>query len=119
MGIIRIWLGIIRGERVSVGMLFSGSDRFWPLLGATLLASIALLVGFLLFIVPGIILAMGIGFYAYFVVDARTGALDGLKASWNATRGQKGAIFAFGLAGFCLIVAGVLALLIGVFVAYP
>src|SRR5262249_40514741 len=66
---------------------------FWPLLGASLLVGMALFVGTLFLIVPGIILYFGFTFVAPVVVLERSDAVGALGRSWKLATGRKGKIF--------------------------
>ena len=116
VGSLRIFLAAARGRQAELGALFGGADRFFPLVGVILLQSLAIVTGLLLLIVPGIILALGFGLAPYYCVDARMGPVQSLRASWDATNGQKGKIFVFFLACTVVLVAGYLACCVG---AYP
>jgi uncharacterized membrane protein len=67
------------------------------LLGATMLYVLAILGGFVLLIVPGIILGVAFSMYTYPIVEKNTGAIDALKQSWRMTKGNRWNIFLFGL----------------------
>jgi uncharacterized membrane protein len=119
VGQLRIFLTAARGGRPELGTLVSGSDRFLPLLGTTLLLSLIVLFGYVLLIIPGIILALGLGFAQFYCVDAGMGPVESLKHSWEATKGHKGKIFLFGLAAFGISLLGLLACCVGFYVATP
>ena len=80
---------------------------FWPLLGATLLSGLAAMVGVFMFIIPGVIISLGLVFVAPVVVIERTGSLDAIARSWWLTQGRRlkilGAIL---LVVFLMMVAG-------------
>jgi len=114
-GLIRIFTTVARGGQPNFGDLFSGGSRMFSILGAQFLMGIAILLGLILLVVPGIILAIGLSFSSYFVADAGMGPIDALKASWAATTGSKGKLFLFGIVGFFIVLLGMLACCIGVF----
>ena len=60
--------------------MFSGAGRFLPLLGVLFLTLLAVMLGYALLIVPGIILALGLSFAQFYVVDQKMGPIDALKA---------------------------------------
>src|ERR1700733_14041343 len=96
IGYIRIWLSAARGMNASFGDLFSGAGRLFPLLGLFFLMGILILFGLILFIVPGIILSLGLSYSTYYVIDRNMGPIDAMKASWAATNGEEGNLFLFG-----------------------
>jgi hypothetical protein len=102
-GIMRIMLGVARGRQPAFGEMFGGGDRFIPMLGASVLVGFATLVGLGLFIVPGVIISIGLSLTSYFVVDQGLGPVAAIQASWAATSGHKMKLFLFGLV--CSLIA--------------
>lgn len=92
---------------------------FWKFVGASLLAGIAIFVGFLLLIVPGIIVAILFAFVAYVVIEEGKGPIDALKRSIELTRGSRFKLFQLGLAALFVNLLGLLALVVGLFVTVP
>jgi uncharacterized membrane protein len=92
---------------------------FWPFLGAYILTVIAIALGFLALIVPGIILSMGLAFVSYLVVDRGLGPIEAIKESWRITKGHKWQLLLLFLALLGINLLGILALIIGVFVTVP
>lgn len=92
---------------------------FITYLAAELLTGIAVLIGLILLIVPGIILAIALSFAPYLVIDKRLGAIAALKESIRLTRGNRWKLFLLMLAICGLNIVGALALLVGLFVSVP
>jgi uncharacterized membrane protein len=80
---------------------------------------LVLVPAFFLLIVPGVILALGWSLAPFYVVDAGMGPIEAMKASWSATRGQKGEIFVLGIASVGLTLLGVLMCCVGVLATSP
>lgn len=79
------------GRRPSLGAALSEAvDVFWPLLGASLLMTLAMFAGMMMFIAPGVIVYLGLLFLAPVVVVERTTAIEALGRSWRLARGRKG-----------------------------
>ncbi len=117
VGFLRMCLEAARGQAPKLGTLFLGGDKLMPMLALTLLVYLAVFVGVLLLIVPGVIVALGV-FPAYFymvdpLVGRRMGAFECLRASWSATKGQKGSIFVLSLRVWGIMILGLLACCIG------
>jgi uncharacterized membrane protein len=91
--LLRMALTAVRGGTPTVGDLFSGEMRYGSMLALMLLQGMLIGLGYMLFIVPGVILALGLYFSAYLVIDQRMGAVDAMKASWKLTTGRKGEVF--------------------------
>lgn len=108
----------VRGEPISATDLFNGGRYFLPMLAFSLLYSLAVIVGFVFFIVPGLLvislmlpayalLGDGVGFS-----EAISRSIDGMKRDvWN------GVAFMFVL-GLLLLVSAIPCGL-GLFVTYP
>ena len=67
--------------------LFSEMRLFLPLLGFSIVIGIAIMVGFLLFVLPGLAIVLAVTFGCIYVLplmtDRRMGLMDAIKASWN------------------------------------
>lgn len=119
MGVIRVVLAVTAGEEPEVATLFQ-ADRYWPFLGAYLLFGLCVSAGLVLFIVPGIILAIMFGFFGYVIVqDADAGVIDALKRSSEIAKGHWGPLFLLGLAAFGINLLGLMLCLVGVLFTYP
>jgi uncharacterized membrane protein len=119
VGFLRIALNAARSRPVRLRMLVSGGDRMLPMLWTTLFVQVATLVGLLLFIVPGLVLNLGLGLAPYYVVDAGLGPVAAIKKSWAATHGQKLDLLVLLLTGVALLFFGLLMFGIGIGAAGP
>lgn len=68
-----------------------------PLLGAGILAGLAVVFGLLLFIIPGIILSLAFSMTTLIILVEGAGVMDSLRRSWDLTKDNKGRIFVAGL----------------------
>jgi len=117
-GIYRIAVKQVRGEVTSIGDLFSGGPLMLKMLGFQLIYLIAVFVGSLLCIIPGL-LAAGLLFPAFALIadgedvfTAISRSVDAMKRDmWNA------AAFAFVMS--LLVIASYLAFCLGEFVTFP
>jgi hypothetical protein len=94
-------------------------EPVWRYLGAYILATLIIIVGFLLLVVPGVIAGLGLMFVNFLVIDRGLGPTDAIKESWRLTQGYKWPLFLFSLALLLLNLAGLVALIIGVLVTAP
>lgn len=115
MGMIRYALKVVRGEPAQFGDLFSGGP-FFTYVGAAILTTLGILVGFLFCIVPGVILTICWCFWQYLVVDRGADVIESMRRSWKMTEGHRLDLFGFFLLVFCVNLLGLLACLIGVIV---
>lgn len=106
-------LAIVRGRKPPFAEVFAVKRFFVPVLLGFLLLWVATTIGFLLCIVPGVILALGLQFGFHLIVDRGMPPVDALKESWRLTQGHKGNLFVLALLLFGVQIAGVLACCIG------
>jgi uncharacterized membrane protein len=92
---------------------------FWRFLGAHILTVIIVALGFIAFVIPGIILAVGLGFVPFLVVERGLGPIEAMKESWRITKGHKWQLFLLLLALLGINLLGAMALVVGIFVAVP
>jgi hypothetical protein len=113
-GFTRMYLTAARGGTPELGQVFSGGPRFFAMLGGMMLHLLIMVIGFAFFVVPGVILLLGLGLYPYFIVDRNMGPVEALKASWATTTGQKGSLFVLLLYGIGVGLLGFLACCVGI-----
>lgn len=116
-GTIRLFLQAARGRSPEIAEIFRGGPAFFRLLGANILVGLAVLIGTLALIVPGVILALGFSMTPYYVVDTGMGPVEAMQASWRATTGHKGSIFVYYLLSIVVALLGLLACCVGILVS--
>ncbi|HEY1041822.1 MAG TPA: DUF975 family protein [Candidatus Paceibacterota bacterium] len=92
---------------------------FWNFVGASILAGIAIILGFIALIIPGIILGILFMFVGYLVIDQDLKPIDALKRSWELTKGNRWKLFFLSLALIGINILGLLALVVGLLVSVP
>jgi uncharacterized membrane protein len=92
---------------------------FWKYLGTSILLALAVAIGFVLLIVPGIIFGLMFMFATFIVIERDLGPIDALSESHRITRGHKWPLFGFVLLLLLINVLGVLALIVGLLVSIP
>ena len=97
LGIHAFMLKVARGEEVAARDLFGETSQLVPALLATILVGAAAMVGFMLLIVPGIILSLMFSQFINVMVDRRVGVIESLRLSIEATEGNKVTLFLLGL----------------------
>jgi len=113
-----VFLRAARKEKIQVADMFSVFERnYWNAVGAGILKFIIIAVGFVLLIVPGIFLACRLAFVDYLIIDRKMDTMEALRTSWAMTRGHGWTIFGMGFLAIFIVIAGLLALLVGVFIA--
>jgi hypothetical protein len=109
-----VWLRAVRGLKPEVSDLFVPFQRnYLSTVLAGLLLYVVVGVGFILLIVPGIILAVRLSFVPFLVVDEGRGPVEALFESWRRTAGYGWTIFGAFLVGVLLVLVGLIILIIG------
>ena len=89
-GMMSYFLKISRGEQATCNELFSKVNMFWKFIVLSICMSIAVVLGFICFIIPGIILALGFSQAILVVLDnPEISAIDALKVSYDMMKGHK------------------------------
>lgn len=118
MGIINICLKFIDGKKPKLKDIFYTKNLFNFIL-ASIIRSVIIIVGLILFIIPGIIFSIKLQYSEYLIVDKQLDAVDSIKKSWEMTKGVKWNLFLFGFLLGLINVLGFLALLIGLLITVP
>jgi uncharacterized membrane protein len=92
---------------------------FWKYLGASILLGLAIGIGFILLIVPGVIFALMFLFTTFIVIDRELGPIEAMKESHRITRGHKWPLLGFVIVLTLINLLGVLALVVGLLVSIP
>jgi uncharacterized membrane protein len=116
-GVSYAYLRAARNEKLDIGDMFAGFKNYWSAVGAGLLVAIAVVIGFVLLIVPGIYLACKLAFTPYLIVDRKMGVTQAMEESWRMTNGHGWKVFLIGLLGIPIVIAGLLCLFVGVIIS--
>ena len=119
LGLVRVGLNFVSGREVSIGMLFGGGSKLLPAIGASILFGIAMIIGLLLLIVPGIYIAMRYGYFLTAMVDRDLGIFEAFEYSSSVTTNNRLNLFLLALLNFLIILAGVLLCGVGLILAAP
>jgi uncharacterized membrane protein len=94
-------------------------DQYVPYLIASIIMGIAVGIGLILLIIPGIIIAVILMFTKFVVIDRKLSPIDALKESARITTGHRVNLFLFMVVIVVLNIIGALALLVGLLVTVP
>jgi uncharacterized membrane protein len=120
IGMVRIFLDLHdKKENIQVTDLLSGVNYFFEYVLAAIVYNVIVFIGFLLFIIPGIIWSIKYQFFTYLIVDKRMSPMQALKESARITQGQKMDLFLFSCVAIVLNLAGALALGVGLLITMP
>jgi uncharacterized membrane protein len=116
-----IWsLNVARGREFKIEDLFGGFKEFVAPLVINILVGIAVFIGLLFLIVPGIVIGLGLSM-SYFIVgdNPKIDGVEAMKQSWAMMRGNKTRLFGLYLQFFLLGLLCILTLGIGFFFLIP
>ena len=114
-GLYAMMLHVHRHEPVVFPDLFEGFREFGRAFGVYVLSFLAVVLGLILLIVPGVILAVGLWPALFLVMDDDLGVMDALKEAWAMTDGYRLQLFVLGVVLFFVFLAGLLAFVVGAF----
>ncbi|MEK7096185.1 MAG: YciC family protein [Patescibacteria group bacterium] len=113
-------LRVTQGSKPTLRSLWNDVTQNWlwaKLLGLGIVTIMLLIVGFVLLIVPGVIMLWRLFLAPYILVDKKTKVFDALSISWNMTRGYAWPIYSIIGFSFVLALAGIIPI-IGSLVAF-
>jgi uncharacterized membrane protein len=119
LGLARIALNLVSGKAANVSMLFGEGRKLVPMAAASLMYYTMVVVGLILLIVPGIYMALRFSQFGAAIVDKDLGAIESLKYSAKLTEGNKMNLLGLYVLCFLVVLAGILALLVGLLAALP
>jgi uncharacterized membrane protein len=119
LGLIKISLKICDGEEPKISDLFSQYPLFLKYLFASILKNLITLFGFILLIIPGIILSIRFGFFDYLIVDRNSRIVESLRKSWEITKGNAWNLFLLYILLGLINLLGFFALIVGLFWSIP
>jgi len=108
------YLKAARGDKIEIKNMFEAFKNYWNAVLANLLVAVIVIIGLILFIVPGVIFACKLAFTPYLVVDRKMDVIEAVKESWRMTGGHSWKVFLIGLLAIPIIIAGLLCLGVGV-----
>jgi len=114
------FLKIARGQPAELSDLFTGGPYFLRVLGASILFGLMVFCGYLLLIIPGIILGLMFSQYYYLILDRDVGVMDSLNISKDLMVGNKLTLFLIGLVSAALsLVIILLTCFVGILAVAP
>ena len=98
-----MYLRAIRNEKFEINIIL-----------ANLLTFAIIGLGFVLLIVPGIILACRLAFVSYLVMDKNMEPVAAVEKSWEMTKGHGWQIFGMGLLVIPIVIGGLICFIVGI-----
>jgi uncharacterized membrane protein len=119
LGLFKIYLRFRDGEKPIFENLFDGVARAHVWVGASIIMAVAIAMGLVLLLVPGIIMLLRLWFVGFVLVDERTGPIDAIQRSWDITRGHTMDLLVFFIVLVGLNLLGAVCLGVGLLVTVP
>lgn len=120
LGLTVIVLRVVRGQPTDFSQLFSqDTDRVITYIVASIIFGIAVALGFVLFIIPGIIISIMYSMFGYVIVDEGAGILESLQRSQALTSGHLMDLLWIGIVFILLNMVGALLFGIGLAITIP
>lgn len=116
-GVSFVFLKAARDDPLDLKDVFEAFKNYWNVVLASFLVGIIVVIGFILLIVPGIIIACRLVFTPYLVVDRKMPAIEAIKESWRLTNGHAWKVFLIGLLSIPIAIAGLIFFGVGIIIA--
>lgn len=117
-GVYRAGLGVTRGEAPALGMLVS-TNNLGTYVGTTLLIGLGYFVGFLLCIIPGLLVLFFTAYAPLIALDKGVGPVEAIRESVELVRNNLGPVFLVLILAYAVQYVGQLACYVGVLVSIP
>lgn len=119
LGYVKNIFQALDGEEPQFSVYGQQSRKIITYLIANILFSIAVCIGMVLLIIPGIYLYLRLQFFTAFIVEEDCGIIESLQKSWNMTQGQTLPLFLLLLTMIGTAIVGCILFFVGLFVAVP
>ncbi len=114
-----LFLKAMREEETDLRLLFEGfRSKYLKIILANLIVIALAVIGFILLIIPGVIILVRLAFVPYLVMDKEMEPMLAVEKSWQLTRGHGWKIFWMAIISFFIIIAGVMVFIVGVIVSF-
>lgn len=114
----RLALSVVAGKHVTWEEMWA-PEYYFSMLGASILQTVIIMIGFILLIIPGIIASLLLCFTQISLVDKKLTPVEALKESYRLARPHLWSLFLLALSLVLLNILGLLALVVGLLVTIP
>ena len=120
IGMIRIALAITNGQTPTTDEFKKISFRtFLRVLWGGIITMFFTLIGIILLVIPGIIIALRSLLTSYIIVDKEISGWSAVKESWRMTRGHSWSILGVVLLGVAVVIVSMIPLGLGLIISVP
>jgi len=113
-----LFLKAMRDEETDLKTLFEGfRNNYLNIVLANLITVALVILGVVMLIIPGIIIACRLAFVPYLVMDRNMEAMKAVEKSWQMTKGYGWTIFGMAILSFFIAIAGLLVFGVGILIS--
>ncbi len=113
-----LFITAMRDEEADLKVLFEGfKTQYLNIVLANLIVVALVVIGFVMLIIPGIIIACRLAFVSYLVMDKKMEALKAVEKSWQMTKGHGWKIFVMAIITFFICIGGLLVFFVGIIIS--
>ncbi len=119
LGYAKNMLQTIDGEEPQFSAYLQPIGKIINMIIATVLVCFAVVVGFVLLIIPGFYFLIRLQFVSLYILEEDAGSIEAIQKSWRLTQGKMGFLVMLLLTQLLLVVIGVCLLGVGLLVTLP
>ncbi len=119
LGYAKNMLQTIDGEEPQFSAYLQPIGKIINMIIATVLVCFAVVVGFVLLIIPGFYFLIQLQFVSLYILEEDAGPIEAIQKSWRLTQGKMGFLVMLLLTQLLLVVIGVCLLGVGLLVTLP
>ena len=113
-----LFLKAMRDEEVDLKVLFEGfKTKYLNIILANLIVTALVIIGMVMIIIPGIIIACRLVFVPFLVMDKNLDPIKAVEKSWEMTKGHGWEIFFMAILSGFIFIGGVLVFIVGAIVS--
>ena len=113
-----LFLQAMRDNEAEIKTLFEGfKNQYLNIILANLIVTALVMIGFVMLIIPGIIIACRLAFVSYLVMDKNMEAMKAVEKSWQMTKGYGWTIFGMAILTFFICIAGLIVFGVGILIS--
>jgi len=113
-----LFLTAMRDEQVDLKLLFDGfKNKYLNIVLANLIVFALVGIGFVMLIVPGIIIACRLVFVPFLVMDKNMEPMQAVEKSWQLSKGHGWKVFGMAIFSFFIAIAGLIVFFVGIIIS--
>ncbi len=114
-----LFLKAMRNEEADLKTLFDGfRSKYLKIVLANLIVVALAVIGFVMLIIPGIIILVRLAFVPYLIMDKDLEPMQAVEKSWQLTRGHGWKIFWMAVLSFFILIGGLMVFFVGIIISF-